>query len=133
MKIAEKTFVMICDDVRNEVGNKLSLMGVYLKNIVVPAVPHTLKNFHIVIFLEGLKKRIKRFKLIFTPPSSTPVEISNDDSSLIKDERKNIHFVFGICPLTIENSGTATIKMFLDGNKEPDIEYDFEISVTKKE
>jgi hypothetical protein len=35
-------FATFCDDVRQEVGNKLSYMGIYGTNLVVPSFPTTL-------------------------------------------------------------------------------------------
>ena len=44
MKIAETRWVNVvwCDDIRQEIGNKPSLMGVYTGGLAVPALPATL-------------------------------------------------------------------------------------------
>src|SRR2546423_2887969 len=43
----ELVYTLFCDDVRLEVGNKLSLMGVF-QNITVPQLPFALIKFAIV-------------------------------------------------------------------------------------
>ena len=32
-------YLHICDDVRNEIGGKISMMGVYEKTLIVPSIP----------------------------------------------------------------------------------------------
>jgi hypothetical protein len=44
---------VVCDDVRKEEGNKLSYMGIYGANIVVPTFPFTLPKLCFVMSLLG--------------------------------------------------------------------------------
>jgi hypothetical protein len=43
---------LFCDDVRNEVGNKLSLMGVYGQDLLLPELPATLPKLCAVMMLD---------------------------------------------------------------------------------
>lgn len=49
----ELDYTILCDDVRLEAGNKLSLMGVF-QNIMVPQLPLTLIKFAIVSHWHGI-------------------------------------------------------------------------------
>ena len=53
LKIAKNVHFVICDDIRQEVGNKLSLMGIY-NELILHKLPSMLRSFTIVIFLEKL-------------------------------------------------------------------------------
>ncbi len=48
-------FVIICDDIRTEVGNKISMMGVYQKDIFVPRFPYIFPKLCFVINYENIK------------------------------------------------------------------------------
>ena len=43
---------LFCDDVRNEVGNKLSLMGVYGQDLLLPELPAMLPKLCAVMLLD---------------------------------------------------------------------------------
>lgn len=43
---------LFCDDVRNEVGNKLSLMGVYGQDLLLREFPTTLPKLCAVMLLD---------------------------------------------------------------------------------
>jgi hypothetical protein len=51
-KRLELVYTLLCDDVRLEVGNKLSLMGVF-ENITVPQLPFALIKFAVVNHWRG--------------------------------------------------------------------------------
>lgn len=43
------TFVVFCDDLRQETGNKKSYMGVYTDELYIPALPALLPKFCIIV------------------------------------------------------------------------------------
>lgn len=49
MSITRHLEVIFCDDIREEVGNKLSFMGVYSADLTVPMVPIVLNKLCIVV------------------------------------------------------------------------------------
>ena len=61
MKLAKSIKTIMCDDVRNEVGGKMSLMGIYGRDIIIAKTPVVLPTFHFLIMLEDIhgKKRNK--------------------------------------------------------------------------
>lgn len=66
-----------CDDVRQEVGNKLSYLGIYGPNLVVPVFPTTLVKlccvFNVRVHAE-------------TPPSSVVFKLLRDDEVIFEHE-----------------------------------------------
>lgn len=59
MKLAETRWVNVvwCDDIRQEVGNKPSLMGVYTGGLAVPSLPVTLPRLAAWINVQTPKNR----------------------------------------------------------------------------
>lgn len=43
--------VLFCDDIRNELGGKISLMGLYTKDLVVPEIPYILPTLGLFVTL----------------------------------------------------------------------------------
>ena len=63
MKSAQLVYCLVCDDVRLEMGNKLSLMGVF-ENIFLPSFPAVLLKFAIVNHWEGVGQYETQVKIV---------------------------------------------------------------------
>lgn len=70
----ELIYTLFCDDVRLEVGNKLSLMGVF-QNIVVQQVPVSLIKFAVVNHWRGEGTQLSEVRIL-TPDKQQPVVVS---------------------------------------------------------
>ncbi|HKC66191.1 MAG TPA: hypothetical protein VKB86_21280 [Pyrinomonadaceae bacterium] len=70
----ELVYTLFCDDVRLEVGNKLSLMGVF-QNIVVQQVPVSLIKFAVVNHWQGEGTHLAEVRIL-TPDRQKPVVVS---------------------------------------------------------
>lgn len=126
MKIADKAYIIFCDDVRDEVGNKLSLMGIYSDKLVVQSLPIQLRTFNIVASLEKLKKSVEKFRIIFTLPGAKPIDVSSPQAPSTKGQ-KNANIVFGLAPLRIESAGMATAAVYINDAEKPEVEKNIEI------
>lgn len=63
-----------CDDIRQEVGNKPSFMGVYTGNIVLPQLPTVLPRLFLWITINASKKRpVKTLALTVERDDGTPL------------------------------------------------------------
>lgn len=75
-------YFIICDDIRREIGNKFSLMGIYTsESILVPALPHVFRSLFFHLVFKGIK-------------DGDDVEIKlldPDEESLLKLERNKIN------------------------------------------
>jgi len=47
--------VILCDDIREEIGNKLSFMGVYTIDVNIPSEPFVFSQFCMAIFCKNLR------------------------------------------------------------------------------
>ncbi len=51
-KISEIAFWLACDDVRQEINGKVTFVGVYGEDVLVPAVPLRVPQLCVVVFLK---------------------------------------------------------------------------------
>ncbi|HEY0004715.1 MAG TPA: hypothetical protein VGB17_07865 [Pyrinomonadaceae bacterium] len=70
----ELVYTIFCDDVRLEVGNKLSYMGVF-QNIMVQQLPVSLFKFAVINHWRGDGKHLSEVRIL-TPDRQTPVIVS---------------------------------------------------------
>lgn len=74
----ELLYTLFCDDVRLEVGNKLSFMGVF-QNIMVQQVPVSLIKFAVVNHWRGEGTHLSEVRIL-TPDRQHPVVVSQPTS-----------------------------------------------------
>lgn len=76
MKIAKEIKTILCDDVRQEVGGKMSLMGIYSKDIVVNKVPVVLPFINLVVMLEDIKEPFSNLFVSVIKPKSKLIKFN---------------------------------------------------------
>lgn len=74
----ELLYTLLCDDVRLEVGNKLSFMGVF-QNIVVQQMPVRLFKFAVVNHWRGQGEHMSEVRIL-TPDRRQPIALSQPTS-----------------------------------------------------
>ena len=123
--------LIICDDIRAEVGNKVSLMGVYAKDIFVPKFPYTFPKLCFFVNYDYVKSG-DTFSVELLNPSGKRV------SNAIKGEApKNItgyvtfqlHAFFS--PLNVEKEGNFTLRMIINDDQKSKKEIVFGIKQGK--
>lgn len=73
-KNIELVYTLFCDDVRLEVGHKLSLMGVF-QNILVQELPVSLMKFAVVTHWRGEGSYLSEVRIL-TPDKQRPIVVS---------------------------------------------------------
>ena len=73
----ELLYTLFCDDVRLEVGNKLSFMGVF-QNIMVQQLPVSLIKFAVVNHWRGEGMHLSEVRIL-TPDRQHPIVVSQPD------------------------------------------------------
>lgn len=115
--------VIYCDDIRNEVGNKFSYMGIYTRELNIPSVPLLLPKLCIVVKvvsdindpIESVVVRVvmlkehKEIELIttdsLTMPSSTELQGRDNDSTCVLTQMQ-----FVLSPFQIDEESTLRVK-----------------------
>lgn len=110
MKIAKKIKTLLCDDVRQEVGGKISLMGIYSKDIIVNNVPTILPIINFVIMFEDIKEPFSTLFVTVVTPKSDPLQFNYPAPPDI-EPGKNINLVMGLSPFRINEKGPARFEI----------------------
>jgi hypothetical protein len=111
MKNVNLVYSIVCDDVRVEMGNKLSLMGVF-ENIFFTAFPSVLLKFSVVNHWHGVGEYETQVRLLY--PDKRECVVSQPSKFLIESlgYADNVTFFTNVA---FDRSGTYTIQTFIDG------------------
>ena len=111
MKTSKLVYSIICDDVRIEMGNKLSLMGVF-ENIFMPAFPSVLLKFAIVNHWVGVGQFETHVKVL--APDRKEVVVSSPSKFSIENNgyADNVTFFTNV---SFGRSGAHIIQIYIDG------------------
>lgn len=110
-------YSIICDDIREEVGNKLSLMGIYGKDIYVPRLPFTFPQLCVAIAYNNLRKG-DFFSVKAEDPSGK--EIGNPiKGSAPKDAKGSLDLtIFAkFSPVEISEEGSLRLEIMFNDDK----------------
>lgn len=104
-------YFIVCDDIRQELGNKLSFMGVYGDEIFVPSFPFTFSQLSVAIKYRNLKSG-DFFSIETKDPSGKKIG-ETVKGSAPKDVKKSlvltIHATFASIKISEEGSLQITI------------------------
>ena len=106
-------YTLFCDDVRLEVGNKLSFMGVF-QNIMVQQLPVSLIKFAIVNHWQGEGSYLSEVRIL-TPDRQHPVVVSQPTRFEIADAgfADNISFFVNV---TFPTAGRYVVQTLINSN-----------------
>jgi uncharacterized protein DUF6941 len=112
-KNLELIYTLFCDDVRLEVGNKLSLMGVF-QNIMVQQLPVSLMKFAVVNHWRGEGVHLSEVRIL-TPDRTQPVVVSQPTRFEIAPGgfADNISFFVNV---TFPTAGRYWVQTLVDSN-----------------
>jgi len=121
----------MCDDVRRELGNKMSLMGVYSGDIVFNRLPSNLKSLVFVLVLENILTSFKKIVVSLHMPKDKPTELTIDapKKPVLKG---NLNLAVGFAPVIVNNTGDAKVEFLFDDEKKHRIVYRFKIKKADK-
>ncbi len=123
--MSRSAFALYCDDIREEINGKSSLMGVYEGNLVVESLPVRLPKLCVVIFSRfSPDNPVKTFKVTVELNgeviASIPVTETEYKSHFNEDDFADNHSLINIktnvifSPFVINEDGTLQAKIFLD-------------------
>ena len=118
MKYAKRIYAIVCDDVRDEKGNKLSLMGIYQRDIIVDKIPSVLKQLTIAVFLEDIKEPFSKIHFTGKFPKSEDIKHSIKAPPEIK-KGQNASIVIGFAPFKFNATGSVILEIRFDNLKRP--------------
>src|ERR1051326_8953095 len=113
-KKLELLYTLFCDDVRLEVGNKLSFMGVF-HSIIVQQLPVSVLKIAIVNHWEGQGSYLSEVRIL-TPDRQHPIVVSQPTRFEIASGggfADNISFFVNV---TFPTSGRYVVQTLIDSN-----------------
>ena len=111
MPSAQLVYSILCDDVRIEMGNKLSLMGIF-ENLFLTSVPMTLLKLTIVNHWVGVGEFESQVKILSADGRELAVAAPSKFHIEAQGYADNITFFTN---LHFDRPGTFTVRTFLDG------------------
>ena len=130
MKISKKISSVICDDVREEINNKFSLMGIYGKDIVFGKIPAVLPKLFLVILLEEIIQPFSEIHVTLRLPKIEPQVFKYKAPPKIKPEM-NLNVILMITPFRVEEAGNARFELRIDKSKRTNYVHKFMIKEKK--
>jgi uncharacterized protein DUF6941 len=112
MKTAQLLYSIICDDVRLEMGNKLSLMGLF-ENIFFPGFPSALLKFAIVNHWVGNGQFETHVKILSPDRKEVVISTPSKFSIEMNGYADNVTFFTNV---NFERPGGHIVQIYLDGN-----------------
>ena len=108
-KKLELVYTLFCDDVRLEVGNKLSYMGVF-QTIVVPQLPVWLPKLAVVNHWRGEGAHLSEVRILMPPGRPYSMDLVNAAGPLSKARRiERLHLERALLPEEIVEPLTGKI------------------------
>ena len=106
-------FTLFCDDVRLEVGNKLSFMGVF-QHIIVQHLPVSVLKLAVVNHWQGQGSYLSEVRIL-TPDRQQPIVVSQPTRFEISSGgyADNISFFVNV---TFPTSGRYVVQTLIDSN-----------------
>ena len=112
MKGAQLVYSITCDDVRLEMGNKLSLMGLF-ENIFFQTFPSGLLKFAVVNHWVGNGNFETHVKILAPDRKEVVVSAPSKFSIEVNGYADNVTFFTNV---NFERTGAHIIQIYLDGN-----------------
>ena len=111
MKSAQLAYSILCDDVRLEMGNKLSLMGIF-ENVFLPSFPAMILRFATVNHWIGAGDYQTQVRVV--SPEGRDVAQSAVSNFRIEPEgyADNVTFFANV---SLERAGRYSVQTFIDG------------------
>lgn len=127
--------MILCDDIRNEVGSKTSLMGVYGNTILLPKLPFTLPKLCVLQRWQNLANS-GTVHLVVQIPAISAITVTANYSSEEKIHPRSLpphaDFNFAVQNLTFTQEGLCKIFTYLKDTPTGDPDSVFEFLVEKQ-
>ena len=124
-------YVIICDDIREEIGNKLTLVGVYAESIQVSKVPYSFPKLCFFIQYRDITSG-DRFSIELKDP--TGKRIGKTINGILQPEKRvdKLRLLGIYSPLKMEQEGSYSLTITFNEDEKNKKEISFNVNVGKK-
>ena len=122
-------YILVCEDIRHEVGHKPSAMGIFTDNILVRDFPYMFPKLCFLVHLLLVRPRPKlKLSAQFRFTSSKPLVLAKDQELKIQKPKGGLIIQFILSPCKFEKAGVGELVLTVDGRN-----YRRHFSVSKAE
>jgi hypothetical protein len=125
MKIAKNFYTILCDDIRHEVGNKLSYMGVY-NEVRFAKLPSALPKLALGVTLLGVNTEIHSFKFYLELPNQNRKEGGGNFPQL-PPKGTDVSLDLHLGPLKIDTVGIGKWVVVFNDSEDLQVVHKFKI------
>ncbi|MDD5558081.1 hypothetical protein [Candidatus Methylomirabilis sp.] len=108
-KEAKLDYWLLCDTVRREDSGKLIIVGVYMPDIGVPAVPMTLPMLSFLFKWDLTPGPLRAGAIAVNGPAGQEITRFPVEDNTFGEGRQTGVLAFGISPFVIDKAGTFTV------------------------
>jgi len=121
-------YLILCDDIRQELGNKITLVGIYGNQIYVSKFPYIFPKLCMQISLRDITRKVKVDVHIRKSGKSKIINKFNDIDLNPPKKRKTQSFIFSLSvfPFVVNEKGDYIVEIIFDKEKSK-ISYKFNI------
>lgn len=119
-------YAIICDDIRQEIGNKLAFAGVYQDVIIVPGFPFTFSKLCFFIQYADLKEG-DRLLLELNDPSDKIIDKAININVPAWQKTEKIRIIGIYSPIRVEKEGRYVLRITVNENEKKKDEVVFSI------
>jgi len=119
--------IIMCDDIRQETGGKVSYMGVYVNKIIVPHLPFRLSK---LCFMQKISKGIGQFKLkVELKSPSEIVGAVTFPEKITFSEGLGLGLIAIFESVTFKEAGNYKLQTFFNEETDPSITFLFAVEL----
>jgi hypothetical protein len=108
-------YAIICDDIREEIGNKLTFVGTYADVIIVKKLPHSFPKLCFFVQYKNITAG-DRFLLELTDPSNKRLEKAKNIILPGGTREGKLRLLGVFAPIKIEKEGRYALKITVNDN-----------------
>jgi hypothetical protein len=131
MKIAKKVCMILCDDIREEKGEKLSYLGVYgIENsgMILSQIPAVLPKLCLAVLFTETLTQIDKIDVELMSPGAEKIHIVLPGPlPPLSSDNRNVSLGVIISPFKIGAAGEAKFTLRFNDEKKPSIKFPFRI------
>ena len=129
-KIAKDIITIVCDDVRQEVDGKISIMGIY-SDIIIPKIPIVLPKLNVIVLLRSINKIFTNIKTVLKDPTGKDYFFKSTPVPLSIEIGKSMNMDWGFAPFKVEKPGEFKWEIYFDDSEKPDHVHKFNIILSE--
>lgn len=126
-RIAEQILTIVCDDIRHEMGGKVSLMGIYDEVNVIQA-PTILPKINLAIIIRKTKIEIKKIKVDLIRPDGDTIDLPEFNSPLGIPIGSTHNMDICVAPLKVDTAGKYVWEVRINGSEKPSFTHEMVIN-----